>query len=351
MGINKENYEAYFLDYQEGTLSTEQVAELMVFLEMYPELKEDLESFELVNVLPDANVQFENKGFLKKKAHLPTQNINSNNYETWLVADMEGDLSDNDKSELNEFLKKNPAAMLELNFFRKTKLLPESLVFENKQTLKKSGILLLYRTQLIYAVSIAASVLLFFGFYFINDLGPHEKVAEVEWNVRMQPLQFTKLNTENKIINTIPEQKKIEESQAVNISNIELMGPEREHVVSLEFIDKNSVHLNDMAEVIFIYHRNEMAFALNESEFPTIFHTEKKSFAGRFLTSVATKLIPVRNSPNKSFLEYSVEGYNLLADREVEVEKQYNKEGKVVAYNVNGEIFNFSRKAKSTPQN
>ncbi len=28
MGINKENYEAYFLDYQEGTLAPEQVAEL-----------------------------------------------------------------------------------------------------------------------------------------------------------------------------------------------------------------------------------------------------------------------------------------------------------------------------------
>ena len=50
MGINKENYEAYFLDYQEGTLAPGQVAELMVFLEMYPELKEELETFDLNNI-------------------------------------------------------------------------------------------------------------------------------------------------------------------------------------------------------------------------------------------------------------------------------------------------------------
>jgi hypothetical protein len=351
MGINKENYEAYFLEYQEGNLSTEQVAELMVFLEMYPELKEELESFELVTVLPDANVKFENKGLLKKKDCLPTQNIHSNNYETWLVAEIEGDLSDSDKTELNEFLKKNPAVMLELNFFRKTILKPESVVFENKQILKKSGILLLYRTQFIYAVSVAASVLLFLGLYFINDFGPNERVAGGEWNVPMQARPFTKLDTENKTISTIPEQRKMEASQRIDFSISEKKWPIRENIARLGFIDKNSLHLHAMADVEFIYQRSDIAFILNESNFPMIFYTEKRSFAGRFLSSVATKLIPVGSSPSKSFLEYSVEGYNLLADREVEVEKQYNKEGKVVAYNVNGEIFNISRKAKSTPQN
>jgi len=83
MGINKENYEAYFLDYQEGTLATEQVAELMVFLEVYPELKEELEVFELVSVEPDDTVKLGSKNFLKKTDYVSTKNINSNNYEEW----------------------------------------------------------------------------------------------------------------------------------------------------------------------------------------------------------------------------------------------------------------------------
>ena len=88
-----------------------------------------------------------------------------------------------------------------------------------------------------------------------------------------------------------------------------------------------------------------------ENDFPTIRDSGNKSFAGRFISSLVSKLVPPGNSSGKSFLEYSVDGYNLLADREVEVEKQYDNNGNVVAYNVNGEILNFSRKVKSSPQN
>ena len=66
MTINRNNYEAFFLDYRENNLTPEQVAELLIFLEQYPDLKEEFESFETIQMAPDKNIRFEVKESLKK---------------------------------------------------------------------------------------------------------------------------------------------------------------------------------------------------------------------------------------------------------------------------------------------
>ena len=45
MNIDKNNYEAFFLDYHEGNLSPQEVADLYLFLSQYPELKKEFEDF------------------------------------------------------------------------------------------------------------------------------------------------------------------------------------------------------------------------------------------------------------------------------------------------------------------
>ncbi len=61
--ITKNNYEAYLLDYVEENLSPELIAELMLFFENNPELKEDLEAFEIHELIAPCVV-------LKDKSHL-----------------------------------------------------------------------------------------------------------------------------------------------------------------------------------------------------------------------------------------------------------------------------------------
>jgi len=338
MGINKENYEAYFLDYQEGNLNTEQVAELMVFLEVYPDLKDELETFELMKVIPDNDIRIENKNFLKKKSYIPTQNIGNSNYEEWLVAYIEGDLTLEDTNEFKDFLEKNPTARLELNIFRKTVLKPGPVEFENKQSLKKSGIFLLYSRQIVYTVSIAASILLFFGLYFIGDIKTNSRVAEAEMNIKLQPLQITKLNTGSTAFHEIPSPKISEISYGIIEPNLESKAKKSDNISRLAAIRQNSFVQIEDTDVYYISNKYDVTYMLNESESSTINNFEKKSFIGRFISSTVSKLVPAGNSPNKSFLEYSVEGYNLLADREVEVEKQYDNDGNVVAYIKTGPV-------------
>jgi hypothetical protein len=49
MSINKQNYEAYFLDYIEGCLDDSATLEMMAFIRNNPELKEELE---MVGITP-----------------------------------------------------------------------------------------------------------------------------------------------------------------------------------------------------------------------------------------------------------------------------------------------------------
>ena len=64
--INRSNYEVWFIDYADGQLSPEQVAELLLFLEENPDLKNEFTLFEQVE-LPVDTVEFPFKKSLKKK--------------------------------------------------------------------------------------------------------------------------------------------------------------------------------------------------------------------------------------------------------------------------------------------
>lgn len=119
MNINKNNYEAWFLDYFENQLSAEQVAELFLFLEQHPLLKEEFNSFENT-ILPAEFLEEENllnKQSLKKYAAVCEENINE-----WLIAQIEGELDAPQLKSLEDFLTEHPAFLNDQNLIAKTKL-------------------------------------------------------------------------------------------------------------------------------------------------------------------------------------------------------------------------------------
>lgn len=131
MNINKNNYEAFFLDYHEGTLSPQEVAELFLFLSQHPELRNEFEDFEHI-VLEDLSATvFENKDLLKK-------NITADNREDYFIRAIENTLAPAELAELEQFLKLHPSYLTEFNLFKKTKLqVDTTIVFEDKLNLKQ----------------------------------------------------------------------------------------------------------------------------------------------------------------------------------------------------------------------
>ncbi|HET6227426.1 MAG TPA: hypothetical protein VFF27_14180 [Bacteroidia bacterium] len=131
MNINKDNYEAYFLDYHEGNLSPQQVADLFLFLSQHPELKKELDEFENIELSDFSTPVFENKESLKK-------NITPDNQEEYFIRAVEGTLGANELMLLNAYLTAHPEYLKEFNLFQQTKLQADpSLIFEDKNELKQ----------------------------------------------------------------------------------------------------------------------------------------------------------------------------------------------------------------------
>ncbi|NVO03737.1 MAG: hypothetical protein HXX09_13655 [Bacteroidetes bacterium] len=148
MKITRDNYEIFFIDYWDGNLTPEQSIELLDFLELNYDLKEEFDSFENLNIIADNNIKFDNKESLKKPEIIETNLVNSSNYTDFFIAKLEGDLSIIEEAELNIFLSKNSNLLQEFNLFQSTKVVADnSIQFSNKDSLKKKEIV---ETALIY---------------------------------------------------------------------------------------------------------------------------------------------------------------------------------------------------------
>ncbi len=131
MKINKNNYEAWFLDYYEGALTPQQVADLLLFVEQHPEFKKEFESFENFSLEDYSVIEFENKSSLKKE-------ITIENKEEYFIRSVEGMLNATEKGLLDTFIEQHPQYLTELELFKKTKLVADtSVTFDNKELLKR----------------------------------------------------------------------------------------------------------------------------------------------------------------------------------------------------------------------
>jgi hypothetical protein len=154
MEIYIHNYEAYFEDYLNKNLSTEQVAELMVFLSEHPELEAELYECSDVFIKKEKKTSSFDSSFLKKSI------FDEKDQNEIFIAKLENDLSEEDLAEVNTILLKDEEKVEEFNWFLKTKLIADqSITYPNKDELisipEKKKIVWLYP-----AVSIAASLIL-----------------------------------------------------------------------------------------------------------------------------------------------------------------------------------------------
>ena len=141
MKINRDNYEAYFLDYHEGQLSPEMADAVMLFVEMNPDLKSALNEFEPITLADDKDIVFENKSFLKKNQVFATSQINDSNYEEFLIAETEGLLNTGQLASLEEFISINPQFEQDRRLYAIAHLQADNeVVFEAKDSLKQKAI-------------------------------------------------------------------------------------------------------------------------------------------------------------------------------------------------------------------
>lgn len=167
MAINEHNYEAWFLDYAEGNLSEEQVAQLMAFVEARPELAAELEEFELM-ALEAPEMAMMNPAALKMPdaAGAITESL----ADDLLIGELEGTLTAAENKELTALVAAHPILEADRALYKQTVLVADTTQgFGNKAGLKRGGVLIPLFVK--RAAAIAAVLLFLAGAFQVIRVG------------------------------------------------------------------------------------------------------------------------------------------------------------------------------------
>ncbi len=363
MKINRNNYEIFFLDYMDGNLDTDRIAELLIFMEENPGLKEEFEDFELISVPVESSVIFEDKNSLKKNHVTGVDNINSTNYQNYFIASLENDLSAEELNQLKLFLKTNPSLTKEYKLFENTFLKPDKkIVFADKKTLKRYPFSILSKKAVYYSVSIAASILILFSILFIDfnnnitkDSEIPAKIASVSSTINFNKIQFKKYENmldyrkmhlsiahykEPKIYHYEKLVKIPVNNLAMNLNEFFVVGEQDKNIIEKKYYPESDYKIQIKPDEILYASRDKtLVGSILANSFGKI-----KSI---FLKNQKT---PDNDNPKKfTFLalaDAGIEGFNYLTDNDLKINKKYDDKGNLIAYSFISDNFQIFRSVK-----
>ena len=368
MNINRNNYETFIIDYFDGNLKPDKVSELMGFLEKNPDIKEEFSGYEIVEFAPDDEIKFGEKIKLKKEIVYDVNKINETNYEDYFIAKLENDLTENETTYLENFLITNPHLNSQYQLFLKTKLQADkNIIFENKSSLKKYVFTVSTRKILYYSVSIAASILIVWGIFFLQNTNNTDTRLAEKKNMKTQFIE--KISSDQIALNENTGETKLDYIFNRQIEQL----PENRLKTEAFFIDAhdcNSVSLSEYYIFINKFQNNPWLIErsyyarlvngnseLTEEPINVNLKNPTKTRLGLFLANSVKKFTRIfkknKNYPeggdeNNSSLwnlaSTSIDKYNESTNNNLTITKETNSNGDVTAYDVSNNFIQISSK-------
>lgn len=358
MKINKENYEAFFLDYHEGNLSPEMAAKVLLFLEEHPELKKDFESFELLEVTP-LEMHYAEKEQLKKHPSTAIL-INQNNYEDFFVAAIEKDLEEEEVAALNKFLKEQPLYEKEFRLFKHTVLQSDKeIIFPNKLELKQIPYLNKNKIRPIYYyISAAASIVLILATFFLLQNNEPEKII-VDTSTVLNKSEITSAQNQLAVSEITPlEKEKIKSASSQNQRiNSEVILPQQE-ITPIEEIKEIRVEksqeeaFSDLKAALPIEAPSE---EISLQATPKSTEKMKEDFVSlsdfvevQLKEKVLNQGLNEEEAKNKKlsaldWVNLSLKGFKKITGKETDLMAKENEKGELTAINLTAGNFSFYR--------
>lgn len=327
--IDRHNYEAFLLDYLEQNLSPNMVAELMVFLEQHPDLKQELDELQAFEVLEPTSLPFDNKSMLKKDA-----------LDNLMIAEIEGINTPLESKTLKQILKADKIAKNDFQLFKQTKLKSKKVIFKDKPSLKKEAAIIPLKWFKHAAAAVIVMTILIQGIDDGSTVDNQFQMATFN-PVPISKNLFTAKETTDKIkataatINPVKQKKQVVNNKKTDSIIVEI---EDEPLAKNIVVEKDSIVILPTP-----VHKKEKLLAAKENE------KEPILTVGRFLKKEATKKI-LQEEPNdtKQPLEIVVADLAAkVAGKKGGIKKNKNNDGEVKEYALNIGKFSISRKVKN----
>lgn len=181
--INIFNYEGYYLELIEGTISIENKALLLDFLSKNPNLVEPEFEYALPSFNADTTPEFKES----LKIHDEAEIISENNIEWFIWAKMEGILSSQSIVRLKRYLDDQPSLYRLVVDFQETILPSERFIFTNKKSLKQGKKVALWPIISTVAAAILAFILIGEAFIFNPKAPVTRETSSIETNDSNEP--------------------------------------------------------------------------------------------------------------------------------------------------------------------
>ncbi|MBN2637631.1 MAG: hypothetical protein JXR65_00935 [Bacteroidales bacterium] len=320
MKITKENYGILVIDYLDGNLSAKDQEALLHFLDEHPDLKEEVEQLNEVN-LKTPDTSFPGKNKLKKPELISVSGIDESNYEEFLLLALDQELSAEETESFSLFMKNNPQLKTEHEEFFKTRLIPDtSIVYSSKAQLRKN----ISIGPILWMSSVAAAIAVLLGWLFFFNNSNDSVTKQFQRNslaIFEMPLQ------------SIPFKN--------NIANPELLpGPEPNRP-SATTPKPTGTYLRNPVLIAQLSPRNNK-ITLISGETPQIVAVQNTTFSHQ---EIMANTKPRKKKPHilLAMLEGGVKAVNFLTDKDMLLVKTYNQQGQLVQYQVLGDDFNFDK--------
>lgn len=344
MFINRHNYEVYLVDYLDGKLNPSQVAELMAFLQNNLDIQGEFDGLQDA-VLVDKQVSYPNKSDLKKNSFL--KNGIENEFDYLCIASVEGDITLNEKKRLDYLLKKEPNKIEELSTFKKTTIYPDTnKIFTRKGKLKRTIVIPIHLSSFRFAASIAASVVVILTVYSIFKFSGDGKTLN---NISSKRTPLAVFVNEKKE----PEQKQIVVKPSATVASMEYQ--KVSHIIKTEILQESIKDTNqDRSRV------DSIPNLINRIESIPIninknYQEEQLAIAqlsylnSQYNTNINQTLqIAEYNQHNSKvigvfeIIQYGIKSFGKLIGRDVKLEADKDKNGRIEKINFESQLFAFS---------
>ena len=356
MNININNYEVYMIDYLDGKLDPVQTAELMYFLSQNPDLENEFNAYENVN-LPADILKFRDKDELKKSfGDFPT--VTDSNFEEFCIAEIEGDLDEKSQTRLYQYLDKNPHKNRELELYQKTKLRPdESVAFSGLSQLKKHRLVPSGIPRTLYYTGVAAAVLLIVFLTFIFRRIPESDlitgtIPASEDAIMADESMTTQVEKEStssfhKDAFRDSDRKSIQDNKRIpSVNDVNKSVPVDDTDESNQIIKPIGIRkiddINLPSDIILL-----------KKDHPVQYHAETPVQEDKSLAEfIREKLLATeiaKSAENLSvwtFAQASLKGINYLTESDVQMSRKLNLNGKMSEFSIDSESFSFSTPLK-----
>lgn len=351
MKITRDNYEIWAIDYLEGKLNTDEVADFMLFLGENPDLAEEFDGLRDVGTSANSADPIPNFNFLKKD-FIDTP-LSENNFEEFCIAYHEGDLDEDGKEKLQNYIKGNTKKIHILSLYGKAKLQPDySIQFPGKNELKRSApFTVSYRAKklLLPLISVAASIILI-GLLYVN-------LNKSSYNAEgySATASLDTVNGPNKI--RVEEKPEVPSQKEYIVSSKTIRSTSFEDIIETNssdvfdtsnipdaFIPAVRIALTPLPSNVqenYIVVTGQLKDLHQHSKSQTEMLVESAQINGyRFLSNL-------KEINLDGFLRKSVDGINQVAETNIQYNSDTDEDGRLLAFALSSERFNIKRKMRS----